>query len=191
MATITAPLGEQIEGFYGLMGDGKTVVIEMAAASGLHLVAPELRNPMKTTSYGTGELIKAALDHGVERIIIGIGGSATNDGGLGMAQALGVKMLDAQGDELGFGGEELAKLARIDTSAIDPRLAKITLQVACDVNNPLCGKQRGNADIWTTKGATPEMVAQLDANLAHYAQIIKTQLAIDVKDIPELARREA
>lgn len=184
MATVTAPLGEQIEGFYGLMGDGKTAVIEMAAASGLHLVAPELRNPMKTTSYGTGELIKAALDHGVERIIIGIGGSATNDGGLGMAQALGVKMLDAQGDELGFGGEELAKLARIDTSAIDPRLAKIALQVACDVNNPLCGKQGATQIFGPQKGATPEMAAQLDANLAHYAQIIKTQLAIDVKDIP-------
>lgn len=183
-ASVTGPLGEQVEGFYGLMGDGKTAVIEMAAASGLHLVAPELRNPMKTTSYGTGELIKAALDHGVEQIIIGIGGSATNDAGLGMAQALGVKMLDAQGDDLGFGGEELAKLARIDTSAIDPRLANITLQVACDVNNPLCGKQGATQIFGPQKGATPEMVAQLDANLAHYAQIIKTQLAIDVKDIP-------
>ncbi|WP_217540284.1 glycerate kinase [Vibrio metschnikovii] len=182
--SVTGPLGEQVDGFYGLMGDGKTAVIEMAAASGLHLVAPELRNPMKTTSYGTGELIKAALEHGVEQIIIGIGGSATNDAGLGMAQALGVKMLDAQENDLGFGGEALAKLARIDTSAIDPRLANITLQVACDVNNPLCGEQGATQIFGPQKGATPEMIAQLDANLAHYAQIIKTQLAIDVKDIP-------
>lgn len=115
---VTGPLGQQVEGFYGLMGDGSTAIIEMAAASGLHLVEPELRNPLVTTTYGTGELIKAALERGVKHIIVGIGGSATNDGGIGMAQALGAKLLDQQGNELGFGGGELDKLASIDLSAL-------------------------------------------------------------------------
>ncbi len=111
---VTGPLGESVEGFYGLMGDGSTAVIEMAAASGIHLVTPEQRNPLITTTFGTGELIKAALDNGVKHIIVGIGGSATNDGGIGMAQALGAKLLDANGSELGFGGGALAQLASID-----------------------------------------------------------------------------
>lgn len=183
MTPVTAPLGEQVEGFYGLMGDGKTAIIEMAAASGLHLVAPELRNPMKTTTYGTGELIKAVLDQGVEHIIIGIGGSATNDGGLGMAQALGIKMLDAQGNDLGFGGGELAKLASIDISAIDPRLANTKLEIACDVDNPLCGPKGASHIFGPQKGATPTMVAELDANLAHYAEVMKTELGSDVKEM--------
>ncbi|MEH6531068.1 MAG: glycerate kinase [Photobacterium frigidiphilum] len=182
--TVTGPLGEQVKGFYGLMGDGKTAIIEMAAASGLHLVPAEKRNPLLTTSFGTGELIKAVLDQGVEHIIVGIGGSATNDGGLGMAQALGIKMLNAQGNELGYGGGELAQLARIDMSGIDPRLAKIKLEVACDVNNPLCGLKGASHIFGPQKGATPAIVEQLDANLAHYAEIINVQLGQDVKDIP-------
>lgn len=182
--TVTAPLGEQVEAFYGLMGDGKTAIIEMAAASGLHLVPPEQRNPMNTTSYGTGELIKTVLDQGVEHIIIGIGGSATNDGGLGMAQALGIQLLDSDGNPLGFGGGELSKLASIDLTLLDPRLAHIKLEVACDVDNPLCGVQGASHVFGPQKGATPEMVAQLDANLAHYANIIKTQLGRDVKEMP-------
>ncbi|KJG57769.1 glycerate kinase [Photobacterium kishitanii] len=178
---VTGPLGEQVQGFFGIMGDGKTAVIEMAAASGLHLVSPEQRNPMLTTSYGTGELILAALEQGVEHIIVGIGGSATNDGGIGMAQALGVQLLDNNGQSLGFGGQALAQLATIDISHIDPRLATIKLEVACDVDNPLCGAKGASAVFGPQKGATPAMVTELDQNLAHYAAIIERDLAIDVK----------
>jgi glycerate kinase len=179
---VTGPLGEQVEGFYGLLGDGKTAIIEMAAASGLHLVEPEQRNPLLTTTFGTGELIKAVLDQGVEHIIVGIGGSATNDGGLGMAQALGIRMLDQEGNELGYGGAALEKLNTIDVSNLDPRLANIRLEVACDVDNPLCGDKGASAIFGPQKGATPEMVKQLDANLAHYAEIMKSQLGRCVKD---------
>ncbi|GHA53907.1 glycerate kinase [Photobacterium aphoticum] len=182
--TVTGPLGQPVDGFYGLMGDGKTAVIEMAAASGIHLVTPEQRNPLITTTFGTGELIRAVLDQGVEHIIIGIGGSATNDGGIGMAQALGFKLLDAEGQPLGFGGGELARLATIDTSNIDPRLAQVKLEVACDVDNPLCGPKGASHVFGPQKGATPEMVAQLDANLSHYADIIQAQLGSDVKNKP-------
>ncbi|EGQ8091160.1 glycerate kinase [Vibrio vulnificus] len=181
--TVTGPLGQRVDGFFGLLGEGKTAVIEMAAASGLHLVSPELRNPLITTTLGTGELIKAALDHGVEHIIVGIGGSATNDGGIGMAQALGIKLLDAHGNALGHGGGELAKLATIDCSQLDPRLAQVRLEVACDVDNPLCGTKGASAVFGPQKGATPEMVAILDENLAHYASIIKQQLGADVRDM--------
>lgn len=181
--TVTGPLGQPVGGFFGLLGEGKTAVIEMAAASGLHLVTPEQRNPLITTTFGTGELIKAALDHGVEHIIVGIGGSATNDGGIGMAQALGIKLLDAQGNALGYGGGELAKLATIDYSQLDPRLAQVRLEVACDVDNPLCGTKGASAVFGPQKGATPEMVTILDENLAHYAAIIKQQLGADVRDM--------
>ncbi|HFQ5006605.1 TPA: glycerate kinase [Vibrio vulnificus] len=181
--TVTGPLGQRVDGFFGLLGEGKTAVIEMAAASGLHLVTPDQRNPLITTTFGTGELIKAALDHGVEHIIVGIGGSATNDGGIGMAQALGIKLLDAQGNALGYGGGELAKLATIDCSQLDPRLAQVRLEVACDVDNPLCGPKGASAVFGPQKGATPEMVTILDENLAHYATIIKQQLGVDVRDM--------
>ena len=180
---VTGPLGEQVPAFFGIMGDDKTAVIEMAAASGLHLISPNLRNPMLTTSYGTGELILAALDHGVDHIIVGIGGSATNDGGIGMAQALGVQLLDNKGQALGFGGQALAQLASIDITTVDPRLAHIKLDVACDVDNPLCGKKGASHIFGPQKGATPAMVAELDQDLAHYAAIIKRDLAIDVKDM--------
>lgn len=178
--TVIGPLGEAVVGFYGLFGDGRTAVIEMAAASGLHLVKPALRDPLKTTTYGTGELIKAVLDKGVKHIIIGIGGSATNDGGLGMAQALGIRMLDSNGNELGYGGGELNKLSTIDMSNIDPRLAETRLEVACDVDNPLCGPKGASYVFGPQKGATPEMAKQLDHNLAHFAHIIKSQLGKDV-----------
>ncbi|HDY7773642.1 glycerate kinase [Vibrio vulnificus] len=181
--TVTGPLGQRVDGFFGLLGEGKTAVIEMAAASGLHLVTPDQRNPLITTTFGTGELIKAALDHGVKHIIVGIGGSATNDGGIGMAQALGIKLLDAHGNALGHGGGELAKLATIDCSQLDPRLAQVRLEVACDVDNPLCGPKGASAVFGPQKGATPEMVTILDKNLAHYAAIIKQQLGVDVRDM--------
>lgn len=179
---VMGPLGQPVTGFYGLLGDGSTAVIEMAAASGLHLVEPSERNPMLTTTYGTGELIKAALDKGVDHIIIGIGGSSTNDGGVGMAQALGAKLVDDQGADLSFGGGALANLASIDLSGLDPRLADVQLEVACDVDNPLCGPKGASHIFGPQKGATPEMVVQLDANLAHYAKVIRQTNGKDVID---------
>ncbi|CAH0526917.1 glycerate kinase [Vibrio hippocampi] len=179
---VTGPLGQNVEGFLGLVGDGSTAIIEMAAASGLHLVPFDQRNPLVTTTFGTGELIKAALDLNVKHIIIGIGGSATNDGGLGMAQALGIKLLDSQGQSLGFGGGALSQLHTIDLSEMDTRLADVKLEVACDVDNPLCGPKGAAAVFGPQKGATPEMVATLDANLAHYASVIKATTGKDVVD---------
>ena len=177
---VTAPLGERITGFYGLTGNGQTAMIEMAAASGLALVPPAQRNPNVTTSYGTGELIVAALDAGARHLILGIGGSATNDGGAGMLQALGVKLLDAAGYELARGGAPLAQLARIDASGIDARLAQCQIEVACDVDNPLTGPRGASAIFGPQKGATPEMVQSLDAGLKHFAQIILRDLGVDV-----------
>ncbi|MCK6264693.1 glycerate kinase [Vibrio sp. ZSDE26] len=181
---VTGPLGEPVEGFYGLMGDGSTAIIEMAAASGIHLVEPELRNPLLTTTYGTGELIKAALDQGVKHIIVGIGGSATNDGGIGMAQALGAKLLDENGIDLAFGGGSLNRLTSIDLSMLDPRLQTVSLEVACDVDNPLCGPKGASNVFGPQKGATPAMIDTLDANLAHYAKVIYNTTDQDVKDVP-------
>lgn len=181
---VTGPLGDPIEAFYGLSGDEQSAFIEMAAASGLEQVPPHQRNPLRTTSYGTGELIRNALDHGVKHCIIGIGGSATNDGGAGMAQALGAKLRTAQGDELGHGGAALAELASIDVSELDPRLAQCQIEVACDVTNPLTGEQGASAIFGPQKGATPEMVTQLDGYLAHYAGVIKRDLGIEVDTVP-------
>ncbi len=181
---VTAPLGNQVTGFFGLLGDGETAVIEMAAASGLHLVPNEQRNPLITSSYGTGELIKAVLDRGVKHIIMGIGGSATNDAGLGMAQALGIKMLDQNGEQLGAGGGELSELAHIDVSGLDPRLADVSLEIACDVDNPLCGPKGASHVFGPQKGATPEMVKQLDANLAHFAKVLASDLDQTVEHLP-------
>jgi len=180
---VTGPLGENAEGFYGLSGDEQSAFIEMAAASGLEMVAPSLRNPLKTTSWGTGELIRHALDAGVKHIIIGIGGSATNDGGAGMVQALGAKLLDAEDNPIGLGGGELEKLARIDISELDTRLANCRIEVACDVTNPLTGKEGASAVFGPQKGATPEMIARLDDSLAHYAKIISRDLDIDVLNL--------
>ncbi|MEL7290361.1 MAG: glycerate kinase [Pseudomonadota bacterium] len=181
-AEVTGPLGQKVEGFYGVLGDGSTAVIEMAAASGLHLVEPEKRNPMLTTTYGTGELIKAALDAGAQHIIVGIGGSATNDGGMGMAQALGARFIDSEGNELASGGGALAQLASIDLSGLDARLSDVKLEVACDVDNPLCGPKGASQVFGPQKGATPEMVLQLDQNLAHYAAVIAQTNGKDVID---------
>lgn len=180
--SVTGPLGEPVRAFLGLMGDGSTAVIEMAASSGLPLVPPERRDPRVTTTRGVGELIRAALDEGCTRFIIGIGGSATNDGGAGMAQALGAQLLDAQGSELADGGAALARLARIKIDQLDTRLAACHFEVACDVNNPLCGPTGASAVYGPQKGATPEMVMQLDAALAHYADIIERDLGQAVRD---------
>lgn len=129
---------------YGILGDNETGVLEMANASGIQLVPPEKRNPLKTTTYGTGQLIKACLGHGIKKLLIGIGGSATNDGGIGVVQALGGKFLDNDGKELGFGGGELGKLAKIDLTNFDKRLKDVIVEVACDVTNPLCGERVAN-----------------------------------------------
>jgi len=182
--TVTGPLGEPVQAFYGLTGNDEIAIIEMAAASGLELVPPQLRNPLKTSSYGTGELIRSALNDGARRFIIGIGGSATNDGGAGMLQALGVHLFDANGTELGRGGEELARLARIDISNMDPRLNECVINVACDVNNPLVGPAGASAIFGPQKGATPEMVKLLDCNLSHYAEVIARDLGVEVADVP-------
>jgi len=181
---VTGPLGEPVKACYGLTGDGKTAVIEMAAASGLALVAPHLRNPLKTTTCGTGELIKAALEAGVSHLIIGIGGSATNDGGAGMLQALGVRLLDRTGREIGFGGGQLANLDRIDINGMDPRLKACRIEAACDVNNPLSGPKGASAVFGPQKGASPEMVAGLDANLVRYAGLIRRDLGLQVETVP-------
>jgi glycerate kinase len=181
---VTGPLGDKIEAFYGLSGDGQTAVIEMAAASGLMLLDPPRRNPLLTTTYGVGELIRAALDQGARRFIVGIGGSATNDGGAGMAQALGVRLLDRDGRDLGFGGTHLDKLTRIDMTGLDARLQDCVIEVACDVDNPLIGPKGASAIFGPQKGATPEMVHQLDDNLAHYAAQIRAELGISVAELP-------
>jgi len=181
---VTGPLGDKVEAQFGILGDGRTAVIEMASASGLPLVPPDKRNPMVTTTYGTGELIKAALDMGCRRFIIGIGGSATNDGGGGMAQALGVKLLDKDGNDIPFGGGGLLKLDRIDISTLDPRIAESEIVVACDVDNPLTGP-RGAARVYSPqKGATPEMVEILDKALERFAEAVKRDLGRDIKDVP-------
>ncbi|HCI9591324.1 TPA: glycerate 2-kinase [Klebsiella variicola] len=183
-AWVTGPLGEKVEACWGMSGDGVTAFIEMAAASGLGLVPPEKRNPLITTSRGTGELILQALAHGAKRIIIGIGGSATNDGGAGMMQALGARLCDAEGQEIGHGGGSLSRLSRIDLSAIDPRLRDGMIRVACDVTNPLVGERGASRIFGPQKGATETMIVELDRNLGHYADVIKALLQVDVKAIP-------
>jgi len=177
---VTGPLGEPVAGFYGVSGDEQCAFIEMAAASGLELLSPAQRNPLKTTSWGTGELIRHALDLGVRRIIIGLGGSATNDGGAGMVQALGAKLLTQDHQQIAQGGAALAGLMKIDISELDSRLADCQIDVACDVTNPLTGEEGASAVFGPQKGATPEMVADLDHALTHYAACIKQDLGIDV-----------
>jgi glycerate 2-kinase len=182
--TVTGPLGEPVDAFFGILGNKTTAVIEMAAASGLHLVPVEKRNPLVTTTRGTGELIAAALDYGVKHIIIGIGGSSTNDGGAGMAKALGALLLDENGIEIGEGGGSLFDLASINLSEFDPRIANIKIEVACDVDNPLTGEKGASAIFGPQKGATAEMVALLDKNLGHYAAIIERDLGKKINEVP-------
>lgn len=183
-ATVTGPLGEPVTAKWGILGDGRTAVIEMAQASGLPLVPKEKRNPLYTTTYGTGELIRQALEEGCRRLIVGIGGSATNDGGAGMAQALGVRLLDQSGQDIPWGGIGLERLARIEMQDLDPRVKEAEILVACDVDNPLCGPRGASAVYGPQKGATPEMVRRLDAALAHLADIIARDLGLQVRDLP-------
>jgi glycerate 2-kinase len=181
---VLGPLERPVNASWGLLGDGQTAVIEMAAASGLPLLRRYERNPMRTTSFGTGELIRHALDMGVGKLIVGIGGSATNDGGAGMAEALGARFLDANGERLPRGGGPLSRLDRIDVSELDPQTNGIDVQVACDVNNPLLGPTGASEIYGPQKGADPEMVKELDAGLAHYANVLERDLGKNVKDIP-------
>ncbi|MEM9423947.1 MAG: glycerate kinase [Spirochaetota bacterium] len=181
---VRGPLGEQVESFWGHLDHSDKAVLEMAAASGLPLLSPAQRDPLRANTYGTGQLLKSALDSGARQIMIGIGGSATNDGGVGMAQALGARFLDENGKELQGGGGSLGGLARMDISALDARLRETEILVACDVSNPLLGERGASAIYGPQKGATPEMVALLDANLKHLAEVVKRDLGADYAEEP-------
>lgn len=178
------PLGREVTASYGILEDSQTGIIDMASASGIHLVENVERNPLITTTYGTGQLIKACLSHGIKKLIVGIGGSATNDGGAGLVQALGGRFYDKDGNELGLGGGELGRLARIDITNLDPRIKDLTVEVACDVNNPLCGEHGASFVFGPQKGATLEMAQQLDKNLMNYADVIKEEFNIDILNVP-------
>lgn len=178
------PLGQPIIATWGILGDAQTAVIETAAASGLDLIPSGQRNPMVASSYGTGELIRAALDKGVSRIIFGLGGSATNDCGAGILCALGARLLDASGQPCSPGGGSLDKLAMLDISQLDPRLKQVKFEVACDVDNPLLGSEGASSIFGPQKGATPVQVKHLDLNLAHFAKHLNRVSNTDVTRIP-------
>lgn len=208
MTEVRGPLGEPVDATWGMLGevpqarsrsrkdagepgqggggDSDTAVIEMAAASGLPLVPVDRRDPTATTTFGTGQLVGAALDAGARRILLGIGGSATNDGGCGCAQAVGVKFLDEGGNALpeGLSGGMLQRIGKIDMAGRDPRLNACRIEVACDVDNPLCGPRGASAVYGPQKGATPDMVEQLDAGLRHLAGLIERDIGCDVRDLP-------
>ncbi len=181
---VSGPLHEPVRAQWGLLGDGRTAVIEMAAASGLTLLAPGQRDPCLTTTFGTGELIRAALDCGLRRIIIGLGGSATNDGGAGMARALGARFSDAAGRELPDGGAALARLEQVDIGGLDGRLQESEIIVACDVDNPLCGPRGAAATFAPQKGASAAAVAELDSALGRYAEQVRRATGRDVAGLP-------
>ncbi|HWE36381.1 MAG TPA: glycerate kinase [Isosphaeraceae bacterium] len=183
-AVVNGPLGEPVRARFGVLGDGKTAVVEMAEASGLVLVPHDRRDPSRTTTRGTGELLLAAIEAGARSVVLGIGGSATNDGGAGLAQALGYRLLDASGRELPPGGGALDRLDRIDASGRDRRLDGVAVAVACDVENPLCGPSGASAVFGPQKGASPSLVATLDRNLAHFARLVARDLGRDVAEIP-------
>ncbi len=180
---VTGPVGQKVSSHFGFLGgtEKKTAVLEMAAAAGLRLVPKEMRDPLVTTTYGVGELIKAALDAGAERILLGCGDSGTNDGGAGMAQALGIKLLDKNGAELGFGGQYLNRLTRIDMSNRDKRLDKVQIDVACNWHNVLCGENGVARVFGPQKGASPETVKQLADALDRLASVIESDLQMDVR----------
>lgn len=181
---VTGPLGTPVQARYGILGDQQTAVIETASASGIQFVNNQTHNPLIATTYGTGELMLDAMTHGIKQIILGIGGSATNDGGAGMAQALGVHLLDQNNRVLDFGGGQLDRLNRIDISQIDPTVKTTKIMIASDVTNPLVGSTGASAVFGPQKGATPEMVETLDTNLQHYAEIIKRDLHFDLAHYP-------
>lgn len=180
---VKGPMGETAKAEYALF-DKDTAVIEMASASGLPMVHEDKKDPSKASTYGTGQLIKDALDRGCRTILIGIGGSATNDGGAGMARALGVKFLDAGGNELDAVGGNLDRIADVDLSGLLPSVKEATIKVACDVDNPLCGEHGASAIYGPQKGATPEMVKMLDANLGSLAKVMEKKTGQDMSIVP-------
>ncbi|MFK8333029.1 glycerate kinase [Pseudomonas sp. BJa5] len=181
---VRGPLGEPVRAGWGWLAESRTAIIEMAQASGIQLLAPAQRDACRSSTYGTGQLIAAALDAGARRIILAIGGSATNDAGSGMLRALGLKLFDAQDLPLAEGGLALAQLARVDASALDPRLTEVQLEVAADVDNPLCGSNGASAIFGPQKGASAEQVRLLDQALGHFADHCAALLGNDVRDLP-------
>ncbi len=182
-ASVQDPLGRTINSGFGILGDGTTCVIEMAMSSGLYLIESHERNPLKTTTYGVGQLIKAALDQGCRNFILAVGGSATNDGGAGMLQALGVELLDAEGQQIGSGGGSLGKIAEIRMEGLDHRIAESQFTVACDVDNPFIGPSGASAVFGPQKGASADMVEQLDQNMKHYADVIERTQGIVIHNL--------
>jgi glycerate 2-kinase len=180
---VNGPLMQEIEAEYGILGDGKTCVIEMAKASGLSLISQSELNPLKTTTYGTGELIKRALNDGFKSFILALGGSATNDGGAGMLQALGLKILDESGKEITYGGAALSSAVSIDMSEFDDRISSCSFLIASDVQNPFIGPNGASAVFGPQKGATDEDVAVLDASLANWADVIERATGIHLHDM--------
>ena len=174
---------QKVQSYFGLIENDQTAVIEMALANGIHLIESSQRNPLLTSTLGTGEIIKAALELGVSKIIIGLGGSVTNDAGAGMAQALGVKFLDENGQAVQVGGGQLDQIQSIDLSQLDPRLKSTEIVIASDVNNPLCGENGASHVFAPQKGATSEMVEVLDQNLSHFANLVKQQLNLDIAHV--------
>ena len=183
-AKVTGPIGEPVEAEWGALGDGESAMIEMARTSGLALLSLDERDPLRTTTYGLGEIIREALDAGFRSFIVGIGGSATNDGGAGMAQALGVRLLDESGNDLPPGGAALADLRKIDTSGLDARAAASQFSVACDVSNPLTGPEGASAVYGPQKGATPDLVEQLDDALGNFAEVVERDIGRSINDVP-------
>jgi glycerate 2-kinase len=177
------PLGREIEAEWGILGDGRTAVVEMAAASGLPLLTERERDPRRASTRGTGELLLEAAESGAARVVIGIGGSATNDGGAGMARAVGFRFLDAQGKELPEGGAALAGVHRIE-GQVDPRLVRVSVEVASDVTNPLCGPLGASAVFGPQKGADPKAVAELDAALGRFADVVERFIGRAIRDVP-------
>ena len=175
---VTGPLGTRVVCQYGIITETKTAVIEMASAAGITLVAPDQRNPLLTTTYGVGEIIADAITMGCRHFIIGIGGSATNDGGIGMLQALGYRFLDKYGNQVTYGAQGLEQLVEIDDSGVVSSLNECTFKIACDVNNPLCGKLGSSAVYGPQKGATAEMIKKMDKGLNDYAKLAKLKLSL-------------
>jgi glycerate kinase len=183
---VSGPLGDPVRAEFAMVSaeTGPLGVVEMARASGLELIAPTRRNPKRTTTRGTGELILAACRRGSRRVLVCIGGSATNDGGAGMAQAVGVRLLDSRGRDIGAGGEALLDLAAIDMRGLDPAVRAASFIVATDVDNPLVGPQGASAVYGPQKGASPDDVVLLDKALGHLAAVIHRDLALDVRNVP-------
>lgn len=182
--TVTGPMHSPVDAYYGYLADSHTAVMEMASAAGITLVPAEEKNPLLATSYGVGEMMNDALQKGCRNFIIGIGGSATNDGGIGMLKALGVHFLDENGEDVGEGGQALAKVTQIDVSGLNPLLKECQIQVACDVNNPLCGENGSTYVYGPQKGVTEDMKKQLDNDMAHFASVTSTTLGNDYRDTP-------